>query len=255
MLFRACMLGLAETLLFSAIMGFSIFLSLPIVLSKKTGEMRTKLFNAVAIGILVFLVADVFTDVASILYNGSFFGYGSSLYYDAIFTAFFSIGFLVLYFAENRSRTGLTPSKLALIIAIGIGFQNLTEGLLFGSLGVTIGLAGATLVVLVGFIFQNVTEGFPITSPFFGQLEKKTGVIVPLLLIGGAPTIIGGAVGYYYSSKTFDVVFDGLAIGAMLYVILPMLKNAFREMDYAKQRMVYLGVFLGFLVGFIVNLI
>lgn len=249
------MLGLAETLLFSAIMGFSIFLSLPIVLSKKTGEMRTKLFNAVAIGILIFLVADVFTNAAAILYNGSYFGLGSSPYYDAIFAAFFSVGFLVLYSAENRSRKGLTPTRLALIIAIGIGFQNLTEGLLFGSLGATIGLTGAGLVVLVGFVFQNVTEGFPITSPFFGQLEKKTGVILLLLLVGGLPTTIGGAVGYFYSSQTFDLVFDGLAIGAMVYVTLPMLKNAFRDMDYAKQRMVYLGVFLGFLVGFIVNLI
>ena len=118
-----------------------------------------------------------------------------------------------------------------------------------------IGLAGAALVVLVGFIFQNVTEGFPITSPFFGQLEKNTGTIVILLLVGGIPTTIGGAVGYYYSSNAFSMVFDGLAIGAMLYVILPMLKNSFRDMDYAKQRMVYAGVFLGFLIGFIVNLI
>jgi ZIP family zinc transporter len=109
--------------------------------------------------------------------------------------------------------------------------------------------------VLVGFIFQNVTEGFPITSPFFGELEKKTGVIMLLLLVGGIPAIIGGAIGYYYTSQVFDLVFYGLAIGAMLYVILPMLKNAFREMDYAKQRMVYLGVFIGFIAGFIVNLI
>jgi len=249
------MLSFAETMLFSAMMGFSIFLSLPIVLSKKTGEMRTKLFNAIAIGILVFLVADVFTDVAAILYNGSYYGYGSSLYYDAIFAAFVSVGFLVLYNAENRSRKGLSPTQLALIIALGIGFQNLTEGLLFGSLGVKIGLAGSALVVLVGFMFQNVTEGFPITSPFFGALEKKTGVILLLLLVGGIPAVIGGAIGYYYTSQTFDVVFYGLAIGAMVYVILPMLKNAFRDMDYAKQRMVYLGVFLGFIAGFIVNLI
>jgi ZIP family zinc transporter len=249
------MLGFAETLLFSAIMGLSIFLSLPIVLSKKTGEMRTKLFNSIAIGILVFLVADVFTDAAAILYNGSNYGYGSSPYYDLVFAIFVSVGFLVLYNAENRSRKGLTPPQLALIIALGIGFQNLTEGLLFGSLGVKIGLAGSALVVLVGFIFQNVTEGFPITSPFFGELEKKTGVIMLLLLVGGIPAIIGGAIGYYYTSQVFDLVFYGLAIGAMLYVILPMLKNAFREMDYAKQRMVYLGVFIGFIAGFIVNLI
>lgn len=249
------MLGFAETLVFSAIMGLSIFLSLPLVLSKKTGEMRTKLFNAIAIGILIFLVADVFTDASTILYNGSYYGYGSSLYYDAIFATFLAAGFLVLLYDESRSRTGLGPTKLALIIALGIGFQNLTEGLLFGSLGVTIGLAGAAVVVLVGFIFQNVTEGFPITSPFFGRLEKRTGAILLLLLVGGAPTIVGGAIGYFYSSQIFDLVFYGLAIGAMVYVILPMLKNAFRDMDYAKQKMVYFGVFLGFVVGFVVNLI
>ncbi|MGH9918360.1 MAG: hypothetical protein ACRD6W_05770, partial [Nitrososphaerales archaeon] len=131
------MLSLAETLFLSAIMGFSIYLSLPLVLSKKTGEMRTKLFNSIAIGILLFLVADVFSDVSSILYNGSYYGYGSSPYYDAVFTLFLAAGFLVLYQAENRSRKGLTPAQLSLIIALGIGFQNLTEGLLFGSLGVT----------------------------------------------------------------------------------------------------------------------
>ena len=125
------MLGFAETLLFSAVMGLSIFLSLPIVLSKKTGEMRTKLFNAIAIGILIFLVADVFTNVSAVLYNGSYYGLGSSPYYDAIFAIFLAVGFLVLFGAENRSRTGLTPTRLALIIAVGIGFQNLTEGLLF----------------------------------------------------------------------------------------------------------------------------
>jgi zinc transporter, ZIP family len=249
------MLSFAETLLFSAIIGLAIFLSLPVVLSKRTGQKRTGLFNAIAIGILIFLVADVFLDAAAIFYNGSYYGYGSSLYYDTVFAVFLATGFLVLYFSENRSRTGLTSTHLALIIALGIGFQNLTEGLLFGSLGVTIGLAGTAIVVLVGFIFQNVTEGFPITSPFFGQLEKKTGAIVLLLLVGGLPTIVGGAIGYYYSSKVFDMVFYGLAVGAMVYVILPMLKNAFKDMDRAKQRTIYMGVFLGFLLGFIVNLI
>lgn len=249
------MLSFLEVLLFSAVMGLAIFISLPVVLSKRTGEMRTKLFNAVAIGILIFLVGDVFSDVAQILYNGSYFNYGSSPYYDAIFAVSLAVGFVVLYVAENRSRKGLTAVQLALIIALGIAFQNLTEGLVFGSLGEKLGLTGAALVVLVGFIFQNVTEGFPITSPFFGQLDKRTGVILLLLLLGGLPTIIGGGIGYFYNSNALDVAFDGLAIGTIVYVILPMLKNSFKDMDYAKQRMVYAGVFLGFLVGFIVNLI
>ena len=64
------MVGFAEILLFSAIMGFSIYLSLPIVLSKRMGEMKKKLLLAVAIGILIFLMGDVFSDVTSHLYNG-----------------------------------------------------------------------------------------------------------------------------------------------------------------------------------------
>ncbi len=249
------MLGFGLTVAFAAVMGFSIFLSLPVVMSKRTGEMRTKLFNAVAIGILVFLVADVFANATGVIYNGSFYSYGSSPYYDLVFAVSLTLGFAVLYLAENRSRKGLSPTQLATFIALGIGFQNLTEGLLFGSLGALIGLTGAALVVLVGFVFQNVTEGFPIASPFFGPVEKKAGVLFALFLLGGVPTVIGGAVGFYYSSDAFAMVFDGLAIGTMLYVILPMLKNAFKDMDYAKQRMVYAGVFIGFVLGFLVNLV
>ncbi|HUH99703.1 MAG TPA: hypothetical protein VLY65_01545, partial [Nitrososphaerales archaeon] len=212
----------------------------------------------------VFLLADVFSDVAPILYPD---GYIADLDLSALFCVAFLaafVGLLAIDFAPRRSSSAtsgaddppadLNPRRTALIIATGIGLQNLTEGLVFGA-NWTAGAVGVVAVVFVGFLLQNVTEGFPITSPFFGQLDKKTGVIMTLLLVGGAPAIIGGGIGYYFNSEAFDLVFDGLAIGAMTYVILPMLKNAFKDMDYAKQRMVYLGVFIGFLVGFGVNLI
>jgi ZIP family zinc transporter len=249
------MIGFAETILLSAVMGLSIFLSMPLVMRKNTSLTKTKLLNAVAIGILIFLIGDVFVDSAQSLYNGSLYGYGSSPSYDAIFTAAMGAGFLVLFLFGHRSKTGLTPTKLALIISLGIGFQNLTEGLLFGSLGVTLGLTGAVLVVLFGFIFQNVTEGFPIASPFLGSTEGKTRVMTGVLLIGGIPTILGGAIGFYYNTTIFDLIFDGVAIGAMLYVILPMLRNLLRESDATKLSVAYAGVFLGFVLGFVVNLL
>lgn len=217
--------------------------------------MKTKLLNAVAIGILIFLIGDVFVDAAQSLYNGSLYGYGSSPIYDVIFSISLAAGFFVLFFVSHRRRMSLTPSELALIVALGIAFQNLTEGLLFGSLGVTIGLTGAALVVLVGFIFQNITEGFPIVAPFLGSTEGKNNVIIVALLIGGFPTILGGAVGYFYNATVFDLVFYGLAIGTMLYVILPMLRGLLFESDSAKVRIAYAGVFLGFILGFIVNLL
>lgn len=245
----------AETVLLSAIMGLSIYLSLPIVLHRKTGELRTKLLTAVATGILFFLLADIFSNASGSLYNGSLYGFGSSFSYDAVFLATVSAGFLILYFAENRSKTGLTPAGLSLVIAIGMGFQNLTEGLVFGSLGVSFGLSGATLTVLVGFILQNITEGFPIASPFLGKTEGKTRLMLGLFLIGGIPTILGGSIGFFYNSAIFDLAFDGIAIGAVLYAILPMLKALSRESSPDLQRVSYLGVFIGFLLGFLVNLV
>lgn len=248
------MAGLVEVSIFSAVMGLSIYLSLPLVMSKTIRRDRTILLNAVAVGILVFLIGDVFSDVSSNLYNGSLYGYGTSPSLDLIFTTSLALGFLLLLMLGERGRGGLSPTKLSLLIALGIGFQNLTEGLVFGSLGSLIGVTGITLVVLLGFTLQNATEGFPIASPFIAKADEKSlTLVVPLLLIGGLPTILGGVIGYYYNSTAFDTFFDGLAIGGILYVILPIFKTLFRETG--TNRTIYLGIFLGFILGFAVNLL
>lgn len=245
------------TVIFSFIMGFSIYLSMPILLRKKTNPKTLLLLNAIAIGILIFLISDIFSDVAPSLYNtGSLYGYGANISLSVIFAVALTIGFFMLYFFEKSRIGGITPTKLSLMIAIGIGLQNLTEGLVFGSLSINIGLfSGAALVVLIGFILQNITEGFPIAAPLLKQEDKKPWKIFILLLVGGLPTVIGGIFGYYFSSITFNIFFDGLAIGAILYVILPMIRHQFKDVDHIKQRMVYVGIFLGFLIGFLVNLI
>lgn len=245
------------TVLFSFIMGFSIYLSLPIVLRKKTSERTTRLLNAVAIGILIFLMCDVFSDVTPSLYaSGSLYGYGADPFLSAVFGIALAIGFFMLYYFENRSTKGLSPARMSLMIATGMGLQNLTEGLVFGSLSVTLGLfSGVALVVLVGFVLQNITEGFPIAAPFLNQKDKKLGVMALLFLVGGLPTVIGGIAGFYYSSTTFNIFFDGLAIGAILYVILPMLKHQLKDIDHVQKRLIYAGIFIGFLLGFLVNLI
>jgi ZIP family zinc transporter len=224
---------------------------------RKTGTKTLKLLNAAAIGILIFLMADVFSNAAVVLYsNGSLYGYGASPLYSIVFAVALAIGFFMLYIFENRSKKGLTPAKTALMIAIGIGLQNLTEGLVFGSLSVSVGLfSGVALVVLVGFILQNITEGFPIASPFINHDDKKIKTLVLLLLVGCVPTVIGGIAGFYYSSSLFNLFFDGLAIGAILYVILPMTKHLLKDIDPMHQKVAYLGIFIGFLVGFLVNLI
>ncbi len=266
---------MGDFLLFMALtaaMGLSIFLSMPIVYSKKAqGRWATGL-NAAAIGILVFLLADVFSDVSPILYPH---GYVADLTYSVAFGIAFLVAFLGLYFVDNLPRTaprgtGSTvaadaspsvetgPRRTALIIALGIGLQNLTEGLVFG-VNWTLGALGILAVVFVGFFLQNVTEGFPIASPFLGTRARRgVAMMGGLFLVGGLPTLIGGAIGYYWSNNLFLVIFDALAIGAIAYVILPMLRVAFRplesrELSIRRNQLVYLGVMLGFALGFAVN--
>lgn len=248
----------ASVLLFSLIMGLAIFISLPIVLRKKTSERATRLLNCAAIGILVFLIADVFSNVAPNLYGSNLLsGYVANPYLSIVFAAALTLGFFMLYVFENRDRAGkITPKRISLMIAVGMGLQNLTEGLVFGSIAAATGLfSGIALVVLVGFILQNITEGFPIAAPFLNHKDRRLLPMVALFLVGGLPTVIGGALGFFYSSAVFNIFFDGLAIGAILYVIVPMIKHQVRDIDRFKQKLVYIGIFLGFLIGFLVNLI
>ncbi len=262
----------------TAAMGLSIFLSLPVVYSRRAQGRWAVALNAVAIGILVFLLADVFSDVSTILYPGG--SYVASVSYSVAFGAAFLIAFLGLYAVDNlprgrpRGAGAAVPSSgtdkpvvpeldtgvrtTALIIALGIGLQNLTEGLVFGG-NWTAGNIGILAVVFVGFFLQNVTEGFPIASPFLGtSAYRGIGLMVALFLVGGVPTLLGGAIGYYWSNSMFLVIFDALAIGAIAYVILPMLRVAFRpletrELSVRRNQLVYLGVMLGFVLGFAVN--
>ena len=258
---------------FTAAMGLSIFLSLPVVYSKRAQGRWATALNAAAIGILVFLLADVFSDVAGTLYPGG--SYIADPGYSVAFAIAFVVAFMGLYFVDNLPRSAprgvgtdtdqdppahvdTGPRRTALIIALGIGLQNLTEGLVFGQQW-TLGALGLLAVVFVGFFLQNVTEGFPIASPFLGTDAKRgIGMMVGLFLVGGLPTLIGGAIGYYWTSPLFLVIFDALAIGAIAYVILPMLRVAFRplatrELSVRRNQLVYLCVMLGFVLGFAVN--
>jgi zinc transporter, ZIP family len=251
----------------TTVMGLSIFVSLPIVFSKRAQGRWSVGLNAAAIGILVFLLADIFADVSGILYPS---GYVANSGYSFAFAVAFVVAFLGLYAVDHLSvRPGSAASpttddrtavSMALIIAVGIGLQNLTEGLVFGESWVA-GNLGILAVVFLGFFLQNISEGFPIVSPFLGSPERRSvSLMAGLFLVGGLPTLIGGAIGYHWSNDLFIVIFEALAIGAIGYVILPMLRVAFRPLDsrdasIRRNRIVYLGVMVGFVIGFAVNAI
>lgn len=250
--------SLLEMLGLALVMGFSIYLSFPIILRRNMSQRSIVLLVAFAVGILVFLIGDIFSDVASELYPSGSYVANPSL--SIIF--FLSVGglFTLLYFIENfkkdtNSKNSFVPMRVALVVAIGMGLQNLTEGLVFGATYV-VGLTGLFLVILIGFILQNFTEGFPIVSPFLGGTKPRSLVLAGLYFIGGFPTIVGSLIGYFYVSSSLKILFDGLAIGAIVYITVPMLRNLFRQADRGRiHHLIYIGILGGFLAGFIVNAI
>ena len=250
-------------LVLTGVMGLSIFLSLPLIWARRMTGRAVAFLNAVAIGILVFLLADMFADVAPLIAGSAAYLTVPSL--DAAFIAGVVGAFGALYLLDRRPSSGASgvgreeasPRRLALIIAVGIGLQNLTEGLVFGSAW-SLGDIGLLGVIFLGFFLQNVTEGFPIVSPFLRTSTKRVPEVAGLFLIGGVPTVLGGAVGYFVNSPALQVLFDALAIGAILYVVLPMLRAALRPAwtaaeTFDRVRLVTLGVLVGFVLGFGVN--
>ncbi len=254
---------LPTLLALTCVMGLSIFLSLPLVWARRMPSRAVAFLNAVAIGILVFLLADMFGDVAPLVAGSGAYLTVPAL--DAVFVAGVAGTFVLLYVLNrgpspaepSENRGDGNPSRLALIIAIGIGLQNLTEGLVFGSAW-SLGAIGLLGVIFVGFFLQNVMEGFPIVSPLLRSSSRNLPEVAGFFLIGGIPTVLGGAVGYFYNSPALDVFFDALAIGAILYVVVPMLKAAMRPAAIAaetidRSRLLYLGLLAGFVLGFLVN--
>jgi ZIP family zinc transporter len=242
-------------LILSTIMGLSIFVSYPLVIHGRLSPRTSTYLNGFAIGILIFLIADVFSDAASIMYNGSLYGYGSSFPYDSEFILALIAGFGILYVASRASGKEPEMARLSVLIAVGIGLQNLTEGLVLGSLLFQIGLVGITFVLVLGFTIQNITEGFPIGAPTLGTPDRRRILLAAAFMIGGLPTIIGGAAGYYFSSPSFNLIFDGLAVGAIFYIILPMFRSIFLKAGGTAPGSAYISVFMGFVIGLIVNLV
>lgn len=244
-----------ELMILAVIIGFSIFLSFPIIYARNMKKTTILILTASAVGILIFLLADIFGDVTSFIYPAG--SYVASTELSLLFLAAVggSYGFLYLMQERRVSTKDFNPMQISIVVAIAVGFQNLTEGLVFGATW-AVGLTGLLVVIFVGFVLQNFTEGFPIVSPFLNSEKPKVAVLSMLFFIGAVPTVTGSLVGYFYSNVYLSVLFDSLAIGSILFIIVPMLHTIFRSVDSEQGgNIVYLGIIAGFVLGFLVNII
>jgi ZIP family zinc transporter len=251
-------MSFSQTILLGAIAGFTIYLGLPLGRMKDISEKTRSFLSMLSVGILFFLFIDIFSHLSEpieeALTQHNFAEFGLLL---AILLVGFGAGLLGLIAFErgfirlHSANNALSPTRLAFMIATGIGLHNFSEGLAIGQSAGRGDIALAAILI-IGFGLHNATEGFGIVGPLVGSERPSWKLLGLLGLIGGGPTFIGTLLGYFFISNAMSVLFLALAAGALVYII--------GELFHVNRRPgtkfhVGWGLFIGFVFAYLTDLI
>lgn len=254
-----------------AFVGLTIFLGLVYGLRRDLSNSARAFLSALAAGILLFLFYDVLKNANDLITplvpaHGGANGL-LAVEYILILLVGWSGGFLSLGLFERtylarlaRAKTpppsyggakpsgfDLDPLAVSTMIAVGIGLHNFSEGLAIGTAYAGGAVATGTVLV-IGFAAHNSTEGFGILGPgLIAGRRYSVNRLLVLGVLGGGPTFLGTVVGSVFYSALLSILFYGLAAGAIIYVVLEMIRPM---MARETRSFAWIGVVLGFGLGF-----
>src|SRR5216683_1220873 len=270
----------SQVALLGAVAGFTIYLGLPIGRMRAVIPRVKAFLNAVAIGILVFLLWDVLDHAWSPADEAlSGHHYGTAALDGGVMLGCAGAALIgLVYFDQwmKRRARSIRPEgpgaavaksatipvgadaararavQLSLLIAIGIGLHNFGEGLAIGNSAAAGQLSLAVLLV-IGFGAHNATEGFGIVAPLTAAGERPSwGRLLLLGLIGGGPSFLGTLTGEQVTSAVLGIAFLALAAGSILYVVIELLAVARAT---ALKEITTWGILLGLTLGFLTDAI
>jgi ZIP family zinc transporter len=212
-------MSFTETLILGSIAGLTIFLGLPLARVRAVAPKHLAFLNAAAIGILFFLFFDILAHAVEPVESALKARSADLPVLVALLIGGFLVGLLSLVYYGRRMAAGpgFTATRLAIVIATGMGLHNFSEGLAVGS-SAQRGELALALTLVIGFGLHNITEAFGISAPLVGK-RPSWSLLALVGVIGGAPNFFGTIIGYQFSSAPVSVLFLALAGGALVFVI------------------------------------
>jgi manganese oxidase len=250
---------LGTLLLLGFIAGATILLGLPVGRLKSFGGSWRTGLSMLAAGILVFLLVEILgeaTGQTALAFRSPVAGSEApAVLLALLLLTGFWLGFVGLVGVEQRlirSVGHARPAQLSLMIAVGIGLHNLSEGLAIGQAYLQ-GATGLTMSLIIGFALHNATEGFGIVGPMVQHGDRLSWRTIFLLAaIGGGPTFAGTLLGSLWTSPYLSVAVLAMAGGALLYVLKELFAGARREI---RQIAIMSAVAAGFIIGWSTELL
>ncbi|HEU4979992.1 MAG TPA: ZIP family metal transporter, partial [Solirubrobacterales bacterium] len=226
---------------------------------RRVSDEWVRLFMAVTIGLLGFLVIDGGLEGLEIGGESSgAFGGVELLFLGA------ALAYLTLTAIDRRLRAGIRKQRaagagafrLSLMIAIGIGLHNLGEGLAIGS-AYAIGSLALGAFLVIGFAIHNTTEGIAIVAPLARAERPGIWRLLGLGLIAGGPAIVGAVIGAAAYNQELATFLIGVGVGAIVQVIGQLLPSIRDRDGQALYPLSIAGLLLGagilYLTGLLVN--
>ena len=207
-------------------------------------------FMALTAGLLTFLAFEALSEAIDLQATlpAGLGGTGAILL--GVSTSYLAMTYISQRFAaaESRGRSGAVGGlALATLVATGIGLHNLGEGLAIGS---SFALGELTLgtFLIVGFMIHNVTEGLGIATPIAEGGRVSLARLAGLVLIAGAPAILGAWIGGFIRSDVLGVLFFAAAAGAAFEVVVEVGRYVARKAPGGLTSGYAIGGFLGGIV-------
>lgn len=212
----------------------------------------TDFFLSLTIGLLVFL------GVSSLVESLETAALVPAAFQGQALVLLGSVGTLLVLTALGRWRAGAkgerSPAYIATLIALGIGFHNLGEGLAIGTSYATGEIALGTFLV-IGFLLHNTTEGLGIITPL-AQERPRLRLLVGLGVLAGIPTILGAWIGGFTYSPAWTTLFLAVGAGAIAQVVFELARLfARREGDGLYTPLNAAGLMAGMLIMYATGLL